>query len=413
MAQQPVQVSPARSRPAHQPPTPPRYPRLVRPLVLVVFALSTLAGCRNRGAAQPQPPESPQPAASIDTPEITTFVAEPPEAPPLVIDFLNAGQGDCIHIACPNGNSIVVDCGSNGKDDDELEAILAALVLPAPEVRVVVTHQDSDHYNKLPAALSAASADNKIKAVYVGGPHEWLPKPDPDSRSDSKKIAAWLDRHGATYPAPDFDGRELACGEDVSIEVLLAGHDTKLGEPLKSGHNKRKNNASIVLKLERGDFGIMLAGDAYDTAEKVIIAKGKDLEAEVLKLGHHGAEGSTSMAWIEEVRPIHLITTAGHHRSHGHPRCAVLDRFKDEPGKATKLRPLEEAPTHAVECSVAKGEDPWKRRDLSVSVWNSCESGHLRLTVPAEGKPTLRPHIFAQDKAGKAGGKDCPVRFEK
>lgn len=59
MAEQPVQVFPARSRPAPRPPLPPRYPALVRPLVLAVLALSTLAGCRNRGRPS-SGPEAPQ-----------------------------------------------------------------------------------------------------------------------------------------------------------------------------------------------------------------------------------------------------------------------------------------------------------------------------------------------------------------
>lgn len=112
----------------------------------------------------------------------------------------------------------------------------------------------------------------------------------------------------------------------------------------------------------------------------------------MLKLGHHGAAGSTSTAWIEQVKPIHLITTAGHHGSHGHPRCAVLDRFRIEPGKETtlrQLRPLEEAPTHPVECSLAEGEDPWDRRELSVSVWNSGtrNSEFVRVRAPQADRP--------------------------
>ncbi len=37
----------------------------------------------------------------------------------LTVDFLNAGQGDCIHIGCPTGESILVDCGSTANRDPD------------------------------------------------------------------------------------------------------------------------------------------------------------------------------------------------------------------------------------------------------------------------------------------------------
>ena len=327
------------------------------------------------------------------------------DATPLVIDFLNAGQGDCIHIACPNGNSIVVDCGSKGSADPELDEILAALVLPAPEVRVVLTHQDADHYNRLADALADADRDKKIKAVYVGGPRTWLPKKgDPSSKKESEKLAAWLDSHDTTYPTQPFNGDDLMCGDEVKIDVLLAGYDATPGKPLKSGQNVRKNNASIVLKVERDGFGVLLAGDAYEAAENEILDSGKNVEAEVLKLGHHGAPDSTKPAWLAKVEPDHVITTAGHNNSYGHPNCAVLKRLPKLEGTDNK---------HSVECSTGKSK-PWKTREFTESYWNSCEAGHLRLTVEDGGKKaTLEAHTFPEDKVSNSSGKVCPARYQK
>ncbi len=234
---------------------------------------------------------------------------------------------------------------------------------------------------------------------------QWLPDPPPEGKkTPTEKLTAWLDKYGATYPAPTFDGSALACGDDVSIEVLIAGHDTKPGEPFKKSHNERKNNASIVLKVERDGFGIILAGDAYDAAEKAILATGADIEAEVLKLGHHGAAKSSSVDWIKAVQPEHVIATAGQNGTYGHPRCDVLDRFTSQP--------LATASTHPVECFVAR-DKPWEHRDLSVSVWNACETGHVRLTVGDAAQYTLSPHVFPQDKAGNGAGEKCPVRFAR
>lgn len=120
------------------------------------------------------------------------------DSPPLIVDFLNAAQGDGIHVACPNGNSIVVDCGSSGQADPELVDILAGLVSSANEIRVVVTHADSDHYNKLEKALAGV----QVLDLYVGGRASYF---------DGKQAEGWFRAHNAQYPAQPFDGSALAC----------------------------------------------------------------------------------------------------------------------------------------------------------------------------------------------------------
>lgn len=146
----------------------------MRPLFLLLFVVTTVSACKKQTTPSPQPPKAGEPdsppASAPDLDARKPIDAPVPErsSKPLIVDFVNAGQGDCIHIACPNGNSIIVDCGSVGKDDPELEDIVTALVKPSPEVRVVVTHQDKDHYSFIDEVLEEAEAQGRIKAVYVG-----------------------------------------------------------------------------------------------------------------------------------------------------------------------------------------------------------------------------------------------------
>ncbi len=263
--------------------------------------------------------------------------------------------------------------------------MLAGLVSNAPEVRVVVTHADSDHYNKLEEALEGV----QISDLYVGGRSSYL---------DGKKSKGWFRAHNAQYPAQPFDGSALACGDDVDIEVLSASLDA----PSKNPTGPQKNNASIVLRLERSGFGVLLAGDAYTDAETWMMkTHGTALDSEVLKLGHHGSATSTSRKWVTAVSPEHVVVTAGMHGSHKHPRCSVLDNLE-----ATTLDTT--TTTQAIECY---DFGAWTERKAKRSAWSTCQSGHLRLTVPAEGKPSLEPHAFAQDRAGDGSGKKCPPRF--
>ena len=365
----------------------------MRHLVIAVSSFAVLMGCRNRNA-EPTAPEPSPPArtdaSNLPEPEVDPVVEETPkvaESPALVIDFLNAGQGDCIHIACPNGNSIVVDCGSSGQPDPELVDIMAALVSEADEVRVVVTHADSDHYNKLQKSLAGVEISN----LYVGGRASYF---------KGKKAEEWFKGHDAQYPRQPFSGAELECGEEVRVDVLSAS----LNAPSENPTGPQKNNASIVLRLERAGFGVLLAGDAYAEAETWMIAThGVARESNVLKLGHHGSSTSTSKDWVQAVNPEHVVITTGMHGGHKHPRCSVVDNLA-----ATALKSTTTDQTIGCYDGAA-----WTRVKAKHSAWSTCESGHMRLTVPATGTPTLEPHEFEQDKAGNPSGQKCPIRYSK
>ncbi len=365
----------------------------MRHVVLAALALTALVGCRYRSAEPTSPEPRAQTRADVPdrpTPEVDPALVDKPKggrSRPLVIDFLNAGQGDCIHVACPNGNSIVVDCGSSGQPDPELVDIMAGLVADATEVRVVVTHADSDHYNRLEKALGGV----EIVRLFVGGRASYF---------DGKKAEGWFSDHAAEYPVGPFDGSELECGEDVKVEVLAAS----LNAPEEKPSGAAKNNASIVLRLERSGFGILLSGDAYEDAERWMLdTHGSALRSDVLKLGHHGSATSTSREWVEAVQPSHVVITAGMHGGHKHPRCSVLDNLT-----ATKLKG---APTeHAIGCYDGSA---WATTTSNQSAWSTCDSGHVRLLVPAEGKPTIGPHVFPEDQAGNGAGEKCPVRYSR
>jgi competence protein ComEC len=55
---------------------------------------------------------------------------------------------------------------------------------------------------------------------------------------------------------------------------------------------------------------------------------GEDVQAEVLKVGHHGSASATSNAWLERVRPRVAVISCGAHNSFGHPSPATLERLQ-------------------------------------------------------------------------------------
>ena len=71
----------------------------------------------------------------------------------LEIHFINVGQGDCTFVSCPDGENVLIDCGTSGGGDGALARQYLQKVLGTTTVDIdtlVVTHPDKDHYNLLP-----------------------------------------------------------------------------------------------------------------------------------------------------------------------------------------------------------------------------------------------------------------------
>ena len=86
-----------------------------------------------------------------------------------------------------------------------------------------------------------------------------------------------------------------------------------------------KNLWSIVLKIEDGDISVIVAGDAEDINEYAMIDAGLNLEADILRVGHHGSYTSTSGAFLDAVTPDVAIISCGAENSYGHPHQEILD----------------------------------------------------------------------------------------
>ena len=63
------------------------------------------------------------------------------------------------------------------------------------------------------------------------------------------------------------------------------------------------NDTSIVLKVKYGNTAFLFTGDAEYDEELSIIDYGYDLNADVLKVGHHGSENSTCYMFLRRIMP--------------------------------------------------------------------------------------------------------------
>ena len=89
-----------------------------------------------------------------------------------------------------------------------------------------------------------------------------------------------------------------------------------------------RNNDSLVLRLGYLDSSPLLEGDAEKAVEQRMVAT-YDLRADLLKVGHHGSNPSSTEQLIQAVHPRWAIISVGTRNTFGHPRIEVLHRLSD------------------------------------------------------------------------------------
>lgn len=89
------------------------------------------------------------------------------------------------------------------------------------------------------------------------------------------------------------------------------------------------NNYSAVVKIQYGSTSFLLTGDAEDLSEKEMLASDADLQADVLKVGHHGSSSSTTPDFLKSVSPEYAVISVGADNQYGHPHQETLDKLTD------------------------------------------------------------------------------------
>ncbi|MAZ29899.1 hypothetical protein CL655_01315 [bacterium] len=221
----------------------------------------------------------------------------------LAVHFLDVGQGDAILIETPEGNHVLVDGGPN-------TAVLTHLREHVPfwdrELEVVVgTHPDLDHVAGLVDVLASYQVATIITTEATGA-----------SPAAKAWVAAVPEEGAAVHQARA--GQVYALGASTTLTILSPSYDpTRLNS----------NAGSIVALLEYGEVQFLLTGDAPQGVEEYLVATyGGMLEAEVLKLGHHGSDTSSGSSFLAAVKPQFAVVSAGVANRYNHPDPDVLAR---------------------------------------------------------------------------------------
>ena len=131
---------------------------------------------------------------------------------------------------------------------------------------------------------------------------------------------------GAHYEKAQL-GAKYDLGGGARLLVLAPSEPLFTKDQVKTGGNLPNAN-SIVLRLDYGDFSMLLTGDAEEQTEHRMLTKDVNLKVKVLKVAHHGSKYAASQEFVERVKPEVAIISCGEWNRYGHPSQIVLDRLR-------------------------------------------------------------------------------------
>ncbi len=218
--------------------------------------------------------------------------SHPPSS--IEVTFLDIGQGDSILIRTPEGLNVLVD---GGPSDFKLEDKLNRKGITKLDL-VVLTHPHSDHFEGLKLLVERYKLGQVFFPSHVYRNKDFLFFKETIER---KKISN----------TKVFKGDSFTFGK-LFIQVLNPPNEKIQSDSLE-------NDNSLVLKVTYQEFEVLLTGDIEEEGILSLLNNNYDLEADVLKVPHHGGSTSVFEELLENIKPKIAVISVGKYNDFGHP----------------------------------------------------------------------------------------------
>ena len=223
------------------------------------------------------------------------------------VDFVkvtDVGQADSILIYS-NGYSAVIDVGTKESTENILEDLDSAHISRIDAL--IVTHLHTDHAGALPELARRKTIDNLI-----------IPELDYEAEATAlvktaKQIVT--SKGGNAYTA--IQGMNFKIGEFTV--TVLAYYDDMSAD----------NNKSVIVMAELDGIKFLFTGDAEAKTERALIEDGLNVDCDVLKVGHHGSDTSSSKGFLDKATPDYAAISVGENNMYSHPSVSVIDALEE------------------------------------------------------------------------------------
>ena len=105
--------------------------------------------------------------------------------------------------------------------------------------------------------------------------------------------------------------------EDVNFEIMFVDND----EP------EDANDSSIVVEMTYGELKYLFMGDATSKVEKALLNNDRLEKIDVLKVGHHGSNTSSSKEFLNVILPTYAIISVNNLEYIKHPSQEAIERL--------------------------------------------------------------------------------------
>lgn len=234
------------------------------------------------------------------------FCEPPVSEDELRVTVLDVGNADCILIQSGK-QAALIDAGE-GQDRRKVIKALHLRGITRLEY-VLATHADVDHIGAMP---------DVVREMEIGT--FLMPYMSYDAKPDSRTFAeleAALSEKELPITAAKYG---MVCPIGKATLTVISGRS----EP----HYASSNERSLVCRLTFGEHAILLMGDAGESTEKRLLATGVNVQADVIKVGHHGSSSSSSTVFMEAVKPAYAVITCGFDNGRGHPHEKTLQTLQ-------------------------------------------------------------------------------------
>lgn len=237
------------------------------------------------------------------------------------ITFIDVGQGDSIFIRMPHGRgNYLIDTGGtltfNTEDwkvrqkqfevgKDVMVPFLKSKGITTIH-KLIFTHGDMDHIG----GASEIMKEIKVKELIL---------PISPELSALEKELILLAKHQNIPFRFTQAGESLTVGNQI-FQVLSP----------QNAYDDNRNNGSIVIYTRLGGLSWLFTGDLEKEGEEQLLHTYKNLQIDVLKVGHHGSKTSTSEMFLDKMEPKLAIISAGRNNRYGHPNPEVLNLLQEK-----------------------------------------------------------------------------------
>jgi competence protein ComEC len=273
------------------------------------------------------------------------------------VHVLDVGQGDSILIVSPESKVVLIDAGDQTKGKAVVEALKRYNIQQIDYL--IATHAHPDHIGGMDDVLKNVKvlnvlhndipppevAENEAKAnqdqtaskqgkksTATAQAKAPAPKKPAGKTTELPTVKAYnefretVKQSGAQFTKVEPD-QKIDLGGGAILTVLAPQPPPFTKEQMKAGGNEPNAN-SIVMRLDYGEFSMLLAGDAEAQTEDRLTNKDMNLAATILKVAHHGSKYASSENFLKRVKPEAAIISTGEFNRYGHPAPAVLERLK-------------------------------------------------------------------------------------